>query len=53
MEVVITNHKDRCNLIHEIVSAPLGSRVVVITEPDAAIPIRKDVSASSHATACQ
>lgn len=33
MEILIESQKDRCKLIHEIVSAPIGSKVVVITEP--------------------
>lgn len=40
MEMLIESQKDRCKLIHAIVSAPVGSRVAVITEPDAEIAIK-------------
>lgn len=44
MEVVIENQRDRCRLIHEIASAPIGS-VIVIN----AMPIGATVVASSNA----
>lgn len=40
MEMLIESQKDRCKLIHAIVSAPVGSRVVVITEPDVETAIK-------------
>lgn len=40
MEIIIGNQQDRCKLIHAIVFAPVGSRIVVIAEPAAKIAIK-------------
>lgn len=49
MEMLIQSQKDRCKLIHEIAFAPIGSRVVVITEPvtEAAIKYQEKVHANA------